>query len=86
MPRVTFALNDELFQGVAGYASQEAMEVDDFLSREIQQRAAQLLPAARKAWMPREQWDALVEGTVPVMCRNNFPGACQSGIQSMQRW
>jgi hypothetical protein len=62
MPKVTLTLNDETFQQFTGYASQEGMEVDEFLSREIHQRAAQVLPAAPKAWMPREQWDALVRG------------------------
>ncbi len=68
MPKVTLTLNDELFQEFAGYASQEGMEVDEFLSREIHQRAAQLLPAAPKAWMLREQWDALVRGEDCPLC------------------
>jgi hypothetical protein len=68
MPKVTLTLNDELFQEFAGYAVQAGMEVDEFLSREIQQRAAQLLPAAPKAWMPREQWDALVRGEQCPLC------------------
>ena len=68
MPKVILTLNDETFQQLAGYASQEAMEVDEFLSREIHQRAAQLLPAAPKAWMPREQWDALVHGEECPLC------------------
>ena len=68
MPKVTLTLNDELFQEFAGYASQEGMEEDAFLSREIHQRAAQSLPAAPKAWMPREQWDALVRGEQCPLC------------------
>jgi hypothetical protein len=32
MPKVILTLNDELFQECAGYASQEGMEVDEFLS------------------------------------------------------
>src|SRR5947209_11825768 len=68
MPKVTLTLNDELFQEFAGYALQEGMEVDEFLSREIHQRAAQLLPAAPKAWMPPEQWDALVRGEQCPLC------------------
>jgi diadenosine tetraphosphate (Ap4A) HIT family hydrolase len=67
MPEVTITLNDELFREVSGYASQEGLEVGEFLSREIQQRAAQLL-AAPKAWMPREQWDALVRGEQCPLC------------------
>ena len=68
MPKVTLTLNDEMFQEFAGYASQEGMEVDEFLSREIHQRAAQLLGAAPKAWMPREQWEALVRGEQCPLC------------------
>ena len=68
MPKVTLTLNDELFHEFAGYAAQEGMEVGEFLSREIHQRAAQLLPAAPKAWMPREQWDALVRGEDCPLC------------------
>jgi diadenosine tetraphosphate (Ap4A) HIT family hydrolase len=68
MPKVTITLNDKLFQQVAGYASQEGMEVDEFLSREIGQRAAQLPKAPPKAWMPREQWDALVRGEQCPLC------------------
>ena len=45
MPMVILTLNDELFQEFTGYASEEGMEVDKFLSLEIQQRAAQLLRA-----------------------------------------
>ncbi len=65
---MTLTLNEELFWEFAGYALQEGMEVDEFLSREIQQRVAQLLPAAPKAWMPREQWDALVRGEQCLLC------------------
>lgn len=68
MPKVTLTLNDELFQKFAEYASQEGMEVDEFLSLQIQQRVAQLLPAAPKAWMPREQWDGLVRGEQCPLC------------------
>ena len=44
MPKVTLTLNEETFQQLAGYASQEGMEVDEFLSREIHHRAVQLAP------------------------------------------
>src|SRR5260221_12149769 len=37
-------------------------------SLQIQQRVAQLLPAAPKAWMPREQWDGLVRGAQCPLC------------------
>jgi diadenosine tetraphosphate (Ap4A) HIT family hydrolase len=68
MPRVTLTLNDEAFQKFAGYASQEGIGVEEFLSRAIHQRPAQLLPATPKAWMPREQWDALVRGEHCPLC------------------
>jgi diadenosine tetraphosphate (Ap4A) HIT family hydrolase len=68
MPKVTFTLNDEVFQKLAEYASQEGIGVDEFLSREIHHRAAQLFSEVPKAWMPREQWDALVRGEQCPLC------------------
>jgi diadenosine tetraphosphate (Ap4A) HIT family hydrolase len=44
------------------------MEVGEFLSREIHQRAARLLPPAPKAWMAREQWETLVRGEQCPLC------------------
>ncbi len=68
MPKVTLTLNDELFQEFARYAAQEGMEVDEFLSRAVQQNADRLLPKEPKEWMPLEQWDALVRGDQCPLC------------------
>ena len=68
MTKVTLTLNDELFQQFTRYAAQEGIEVDEFISRAIQQRADQLLPKKPKAWMPLEQWDTLVRGEQCPLC------------------
>lgn len=68
MPRITITLNDAVYQKLEGYASQAGIGVDEFLSQGIHQHAAQLLPTTPKAWMPREQWDALLHGEHCPLC------------------
>ncbi|HXZ04921.1 MAG TPA: hypothetical protein VEH81_08810, partial [Ktedonobacteraceae bacterium] len=43
-------------------------QVEEFLSKAIQQHADRLLAKMHKAWMPLVQWDALVRGDQYPLC------------------
>jgi diadenosine tetraphosphate (Ap4A) HIT family hydrolase len=66
--KIEVILPDEVARQLEEHAQQEGTALGDFLSRAITRHASAITLDTPKAWMPREQWDALVRGEDCPLC------------------
>jgi diadenosine tetraphosphate (Ap4A) HIT family hydrolase len=66
--KIELALSDELAHRLEEHAQQERSSLSDFLTRAVTRHASALMMDTPSAWMPREQWDALVRGEDCPLC------------------
>jgi diadenosine tetraphosphate (Ap4A) HIT family hydrolase len=66
--KIEVVLPDEVARQLEEHAQREESSLGDFLGRAITRHAPAIMLDTPNAWMPREQWDALVQGDDCPLC------------------